>query len=80
MGISPQGPEPLSSEVLKFQKKFRFVVMTRMSKQARRRAMCPKKRKPKYAIKHPSPAPRIAYKARENVVESNGLVFIPRIG
>ncbi|WP_246481912.1 hypothetical protein [Chlamydiifrater volucris] len=54
--------------------------MTRMSKQARRRAMCPKKRKPKYAIKHPSPAPRIAYKARENVVESNGLVFIPRIG
>ncbi|EPP35331.1 hypothetical protein CP10139811_1001 [Chlamydia ibidis] len=53
--------------------------MTRMSKQARRRAMNPKKRKPVYAIKHPAPAPRIAYKAHKNAVSSES-VFIPKIG
>ncbi|AGW37741.1 hypothetical protein CPE1_0242 [Chlamydia pecorum PV3056/3] len=53
--------------------------MTRMSKQARRRATCPKKRKPKYAIVHPAPAPRVAYKVHENVVDSVS-VFIPKIG
>ncbi|UWF54921.1 hypothetical protein NYR56_03940 [Chlamydia psittaci] len=52
--------------------------MTRMSKQARRRAMNPKKRKPVYAIARPQPAPRIAYKAHKNVVNSKS-VFIPQI-
>ncbi len=53
--------------------------MTRMSKQARRRAQNPKKRKPIYAIEHPAPAPRIAYKAHKNVLESKN-IFIPQIG
>ncbi|MFJ1509114.1 hypothetical protein SBV45_00255 [Chlamydia crocodili] len=52
--------------------------MTRMSKQARRRAVSPKKRKPIYAITHPKPAPRIAYKERKNVVSSES-IFIPQI-
>ncbi|WP_201456720.1 hypothetical protein [Chlamydia sp. 17-3921] len=53
--------------------------MTRMSKQARRRAQCPKKRKPKYAIHHPEAAPRIAYKVHENTLNSVS-VYIPKIG
>lgn len=52
--------------------------MTRMSKQARRRAMSPKKRKPVYAIKHPAPAPKIAYRKHDNTVSSDR-VFIPQI-
>ncbi|SPN73627.1 hypothetical protein C10C_0461 [Chlamydia serpentis] len=53
--------------------------MTRMSKQARRRAKSPKKRKPKYAIVHPAPAPRIAYKVHLSALSSDS-VFIPKIG
>lgn len=53
--------------------------MTRMSKQARRRAMSPRKRKPVYAILRHKPAPRIAYKVHVNVLESNQ-VFIPQVG
>lgn len=52
--------------------------MTRMSKQARRRAMSPKKRKPVYAIVHPKTPQRIAYKAHVNTLESDR-VFIPQI-
>lgn len=52
--------------------------MTRLSKQARRRAICPKKRKPVYAIVRTKPAPRIAYKEHKNVVNSDS-VFIPQI-
>lgn len=53
--------------------------MTRMSKQARRRAKSPKKRKPVYAIAHPAPAPRIAYKVQKGTLASDN-VFIPQIG
>ncbi|AAF39517.1 hypothetical protein FTN15_03770 [Chlamydia trachomatis] len=53
--------------------------MTRMSKQARRRAQSPKKRKPIYAIQHPKDAPRIAFKAHTNTVKSVS-VFVPQIG
>ncbi|WP_348663775.1 hypothetical protein [Chlamydia vaughanii] len=52
--------------------------MTRMSKQARRRAVSPKKRKPVYAIVHPKPAPRIAYRTHKNTTDSAS-VFIPQI-
>ncbi|AHK62940.1 hypothetical protein [Chlamydia avium] len=52
--------------------------MTRLSKQARRRSACPKKRKPIYAIVHPKPAPRIAYKEHKNAVNSES-IFIPQM-
>ncbi|AAD18647.1 hypothetical protein CpB0528 [Chlamydia pneumoniae TW-183] len=54
--------------------------MTRMSKQARRRAKSPKKRKPKYAIVHPAPAPRIVYKLHTNALSTSDSIFIPKIG
>ncbi|AAX50691.1 putative cytosolic protein [Chlamydia trachomatis A2497] len=53
--------------------------MTRMSKQARRRAQSPKKRKPVYAVQHPQDAPRIAFKAHTNTAKGVG-VFVPQIG
>ncbi|ANH78301.1 hypothetical protein [Candidatus Chlamydia sanziniae] len=53
--------------------------MTRMSKQARRRAKNPKKRKPKYGIVYPPLAPKIAYKEHHNVINSTS-IFIPKIG
>ncbi|AFS25276.1 hypothetical protein B602_0266 [Chlamydia psittaci M56] len=40
--------------------------------------MSPKKRKPIYAIAHQKNAPRIAYKAHKNALNSES-VFIPQI-
>lgn len=52
--------------------------MTRLSKQARRRAQSPRKRKSRHKIQHPPVAPYLSFKAHENVIE-NALVFIPKI-
>lgn len=53
--------------------------MTRMSKQDRRRARCPRKRRPKYAAQTTPLAPRIPYKTHVNAISGDGIVFIPKI-
>lgn len=52
--------------------------MTRLSKQARRRAQSPRKRKSRHQIQHPPVAPHLPFKAHENAA-ADASVFIPKI-